>query len=164
MWLVSTDGRDLAGHPICYDQSRSSPLNPLDFHFHHSSIDLMYSNVVPVLALFRHPIACPVHIHCITEFYGIRMRSCTFLIIHSRSHTQSSSKHFRFRWPVNHPNLSFSPATGHLHACKSTDVTLTFNADTPTKLSPRWSSLRLRSSLTTLPQARRQAHRPRCVP
>ncbi|KAF5830389.1 hypothetical protein DUNSADRAFT_14652 [Dunaliella salina] len=54
-----------------------------------------------------------------------------------------SSKHYRFRWPPTHPNLSFSPATGHLHAGSSTDITLTFNADAPTKLSPATVKLAL---------------------
>ena len=53
----------------------------------------------------------------------------------------SASKHFRFRWPAagaagSNPCLAFSPAVGHLMAGSSKDVTLTFSAEAPVKLSP----------------------------
>ncbi|KAJ9512718.1 hypothetical protein QJQ45_019009 [Haematococcus lacustris] len=48
-----------------------------------------------------------------------------------------AAKHFKFRWPTNIPGLTFSPATGHLHAGASKDISLTFQAQAPVKLSPQ---------------------------
>lgn len=47
----------------------------------------------------------------------------------------SGAKNFRFRWPTNHPTLSFSPATGHLLAGATKDITLTFKPAGPVKLA-----------------------------
>jgi hypothetical protein len=61
----------------------------------------------------------------------------------------SSTKHLRFKWPVNIPSLTFSPAVGHLHAGSTKDITVTFKSDVPVKLAPQEvlpSAVTLRSS------------------
>ena len=41
----------------------------------------------------------------------------------------SSRMAVRFNWSSSPPELSFSPALGHLHPCSSKDITVTFKAD-----------------------------------
>ena len=55
----------------------------------------------------------------------------------------SATKVFRFRWPAAVPNLTFSPAVGHLLPGSSKDVTVTFKADAPVKLQPQEVKLSL---------------------
>ena len=55
----------------------------------------------------------------------------------------SAGKTFRFRWPAVSPNLTFSPAVGHLLPGSSKDITVTFKADAPVKLSPQEVKLSL---------------------
>eukprot|EP00775_Hariotina_reticulata_P008964 gene8964-9139_t len=45
----------------------------------------------------------------------------------------STSRHFRFKWP-EHPQLKFSPSTGHLHAGGVKSMTVTFASAVPLKL------------------------------
>lgn len=51
-------------------------------------------------------------------------------------------KMFRFKWPAA-PNLTFSPAIGHLLPGSSKDITVTFLADVPVKLNPQEVKLAL---------------------
>ncbi|XP_015224105.2 hydrocephalus-inducing protein homolog isoform X3 [Lepisosteus oculatus] len=55
----------------------------------------------------------------------------------------SSADVLRFEWPLDSPQLKFSPQVGHLHAGCSKDITVTFHSEQPVALSARLMKCKL---------------------